>query len=82
MITGTKKGGKGKGKSSNAGSKQGDWDWVRSRERILKALGALLTVDLAAILAASHERQRMVDMSVEVVSGYAQLQVSLMVLCT
>jgi hypothetical protein len=68
MAAGTKKGGKGKAKSSSSGSKQGEWDWVRSRERVLKALGALLTVDLAAMLAAPHERQRMVDLSVEAVS--------------
>lgn len=84
MTAGAKKGVKGKGKSGIANSKQGEWDWARSRERVLTALSALLTVDLAAILAAPHERQRMVSMAAEAVSfneDVLDLQ-SIMTLCT
>lgn len=67
-LSAGKKGRKGAGaKKGAAAVRQAAWEWLRSREQILRALASLLAVDFTPLFQAAHEKTRCVDICVEAV---------------
>ncbi len=65
-----KKGGKGRKAGASAAAAAGkapDWEWARSRDRVLRALGSVLNVEFTPLFAAPHEKARMVGLVTETV---------------